>query len=193
MKIDRRRADVMVIDEAFSVEDRRHILAGSHTATFEEQHLGPRVSQRARQRAVLDDPSIGELLWKNLTEPVGAISGWFPDAPRTIDPSIDQWHAIGCNPRTRFYRYGIGGDFSPHYDEAWKPAPFTRSMLTVLVYLPTDGCVGGETVVDGEVIQVADWRVAIFDHRLQHEGKPVEAGQKLVLRNDVIASADPPM
>lgn len=86
------------------------------------------------------------------------------------------------------YRYGIGGDFAPHYDEAWKPGPFERSMLTVLVYLPAGGCLGGETVIDGEVVHVADWRVAIFDHRAQHEGKPVERGEKLVLRNDVIAA-----
>jgi hypothetical protein len=85
------------------------------------------------------------------------------------------------------YRYSIGGDFAPHQDEPWRPDPSTRSMLTILVYLPAGGCLGGETVVDSEVVHVRDWRVAIFDHRLLHEGKPVESGHKLVLRNDVIA------
>ena len=42
-------------------------------------------------------------------------------------------------------------------------------------------------MIDGEVIQVRGWRVVIFDHRLRHEGKPVEAGEKLVLRNDIVA------
>jgi hypothetical protein len=55
------------------------------------------------------------------------------------------------------------------------------------VYLPAGGCLGSESVVDGEVVHVRDWRVAIFDHRLPHEGKPVESGHKLVLRNDIIA------
>ena len=31
--------------------------------------------------------------------------------------------------------------------------------------------------------------VAFVDHRLPHEGRPVAAGHKLVLRNDVVARA----
>ena len=60
-------------------------------------------------------------------------------------------------------------------------------MLTVLVYLPAGGCDGGETVIDGETVPVADGRVVVFDHGLLHEGKPVERGEKLVLRNDIVA------
>ena len=41
----------------------------------------------------------------------------------------------------------------------------------------------------GEAIVVKDWRIALFDHRLPHEGKPVDHGSKLVLRNDIVASA----
>ncbi|MGH1489853.1 MAG: 2OG-Fe(II) oxygenase [Acidimicrobiales bacterium] len=95
--------------------------------------------------------------------------------------------AVRCNPRSRFYRYGLGGDFAPHQDEPWRPNESIISLLTVLVYLPAGGCQGGETVIDGEVVQVRDWRVAMFDHRLRHEGKPVEVGEKLVLRNDIVA------
>jgi len=57
----------------------------------------------------------------------------------------------------------------------------------VLVYLPTDEpCVGGETVIDGEVVSAEPGRVVVFPHDLLHEGRPVESGQKLVLRNDII-------
>lgn len=150
------------------------------------------MSHRSRKRAVVDDPAIAEVLWRTLAPAVGAIGEWFADPRRQLEPSMDHWHAVGCNPRTRFYYYGLGGDFLLHEDEAWKPAAYVRSMLTILVYLPTEACVGGETVIDGEVVKVEPWRVAIFDHRLKHEGKPVEGGTKLVLRNDVVASARGP-
>ncbi len=60
-------------------------------------------------------------------------------------------------------------------------------MLTVLVYLPAGGCLGGATAIDGEVVPVKDWRTVVFDHRLLHEGTAVESGRKLVLRNDIVA------
>jgi len=59
-------------------------------------------------------------------------------------------------------------------------------MLTLLLYLPVGGCEGGETVIDGETVAVVDGRIVLFEHGLRHEGKPVERGQKLVLRNDVV-------
>lgn len=63
-------------------------------------------------------------------------------------------------------------------------------MLTLLLYLPAGGCEGGETVIDGETVAVVEGRIVVFDHGLLHEGKPVERGQKLVLRNDIVARSD---
>ncbi len=84
----------------------------------------------------------------------------------------------------------MGGSFSSHEDEPWAPDESRRSLLTVLVYLPTEeACIGGETVIDGEVVPVEPGRIVVFDHGLLHEGKPVERGRKLVLRNDVVAGS----
>jgi len=41
-------------------------------------------------------------------------------------------------------------------------------------------------VIDGEVVSAEPGRVVVFPHDLLHEGRPVESGQKLVLRNDII-------
>ena len=71
----------------------------------------------------------------------------------------------------------------------WTPDANTRSVLTVLVYLPSSECVGGETRLDpDQLIEPMAWRIAVFDHAVLHEGSPVERGQKQVLRNDVIAT-----
>jgi 2OG-Fe(II) oxygenase superfamily len=84
--------------------------------------------------------------------------------------------------------FELGASFPPHTDEPWRPDETTRSIATVLVYLPAGGCEGGETVIDGEVVPVVDSRIVLFEHSLQHEGRPVERGTKIVLRNDIVAT-----
>jgi len=54
-------------------------------------------------------------------------------------------------------------------------------------YLDVDNCQGGETVVEGEVVAPGEGRVAVFEHGLRHEGRPVVRGTKTLLRNDVLA------
>jgi hypothetical protein len=118
------------------------------------------------------------------------VSDFFSNGPGTpvLDPSIARWEAVGCNPRMRVYSYGMGASFSEHEDEPWRPDALHRTMLTVLLYLPCGGCEGGETVIEGYVVPVVEGRAVVFDHGLLHEGKPVERGQKLTLRTDVVAT-----
>lgn len=80
----------------------------------------------------------------------------------------------------------MGASFSEHEDEPWWPDARTRSFLSVVVYLPSGGCEGGETVVNGEVIPALSGRVLVFDHGLSHEGRPVERGVKIVARTDIV-------
>ena len=60
----------------------------------------------------------------------GAAANWAPP--------VERWTAAGCNPRSRIYRYQAGADFAVHRDIPWRPDGTTRSVLTVLVYLPGD-------------------------------------------------------
>ena len=182
------RPGVVVVDNLLTQADLDILCSVVADVQFEEQQYGRRVLAQ-RERATSTDSIVPSLLWNRLEPvlpPIGEFLNGSPAAPR-LDPPIDQWRAFGCNPLTRFYRYAIGASFSEHEDEPWKPDPMTRSLLTVLAYLPAGGCVGGETVIDGEIVQAIDGRVVVFDHGLLHEGRPVERGHKLVLRSDVIA------
>ncbi|MEM9893532.1 MAG: 2OG-Fe(II) oxygenase [Actinomycetota bacterium] len=157
-------------------------------ASFEEQQLGPR-HHRYRERAIVESPAIADGLWDALSPHVAELGRWLADSARSWERPVDEWRATGCNPRSRFYRYHPGTSYAPHRDAPWRPDAGTRSVLTVLVYLPSGDCVGGATRygVD-ELIEPADWRIAVFDHAVLHEGTPVERGRKLVLRNDVVAT-----
>lgn len=187
--VDQRRRDILVLDDVFSREQLALLSAAVQSEQFEPQDLGRGQISR-RERAVLDDDELAQMMRTQIGLHLPPIPDWFAgQGTPLLEPTIENWVAVGCNPRSRIYRYSMGAAFSEHRDEPWKPDADTRSMLTVLVYLPTGGCEGGETVIDGETVGVADGRVVVFDHGLLHEGKPVESGQKLVLRNDVVASA----
>ena len=189
------REDILVLDGALSNEELSQLASMADSAIFGEQELGRVIGgHRARSRAVCESGEVAVLLWEHLALHVKPLTKWFdgrPGAPN-VNPPLTSWTPSGCNQRTRFYRYSLGANFSEHEDEPWKPHPYERSFLTVLVYLPTgELCVGGETVVDGIVVQALPNRIAVFPHGLLHEGRPVEKGEKLVLRNDVLAMALP--
>ncbi len=183
------RPDILVLDDALSGDNLAVISEVARSAHFVSQDLN-RGAFTARQRAAVESPQIAELLWDAVSPHLGRPAEWFggPGMPR-LDPPIDEWSFLGCNPRSRFYSYSMGGTFSEHEDEPWRPDSSRRSLLTLLAYLPTDGCVGGETVIDGDTVAVEPGRIVLFDHGLLHEGKPVERGTKLVLRNDVVAGS----
>jgi len=183
--VERRRRGIVVIDGCLAPSDLDRLALAAGEAEFEPQGAGHVLVRR--ERAQVDDRAIADLLWSVVGPHLPPLPWWFNAAglPR-LDPSIEDWEVVGCNPRSRFYRYGLGAAFSEHEDEPWKPDSRTRSMLTLLLYLPVGGCEGGETVIDGETVAVVDGRIVLFEHGLRHEGKPVERGQKLVLRNDVV-------
>ncbi|HEY4376866.1 MAG TPA: 2OG-Fe(II) oxygenase [Acidimicrobiales bacterium] len=187
------RPGVVVIDDLFDAADLGALTGVAEQLDYEDQDLGRGVVGR-RQRAETDDSLVPDLLWSRLADVLPPIDGFFAGGPGTprLDPPIGSWEAVGCNPRTRFYRYGLGAAFSEHEDEPWRPDPRRRSLLTVLAYVPCGGCDGGETVVDGEVVRVVDGRVLVFDHGLLHEGRPVEQGSKLTVRSDIVAQPGPP-
>lgn len=112
-------------------------------------------------------------------------------------PSPYRGHeATGLNERFRFYRYDEGHTFRPHIDGHFARND-ERSQLTFMVYLSGD-CEGGETVIyfsddglthtDGAALRVRPetGKALVFYHYLLHEGAPVTAGRKYVLRTDVM-------
>jgi len=97
---------------------------------------------------------------------------------------------IGLNDRLRFYRYRSGQRFEPDMDHWYRPSPRRITLHTVLV---NDDFQGGETVFQEQLVRVITPKtgmVAIFQHKLRHEGRPGFRGTKHAMRSDVIYEGD---
>jgi prolyl 4-hydroxylase len=93
----------------------------------------------------------------------------------------------GANPRLRLYRYGPGERHGAHWDTVVELEGGVRSLVTLVFYL-NDGFEGGETdfpELDRRIAPRAG-RALLFQHRILHEATAVRAGEKLVLRTDIL-------
>ena len=118
------------------------------------------------------------------------------DLFRRLQPHLPQrmgvLRLVGLNDRLRFYRYRAGQRFEPHMDHWYRPNDRQITLHTVLVYF-NDSFTGGETAFHEQIEQLVKPRVgmvAIFQHKLRHEGRPVLTGVKYAMRTDVIYEAD---
>lgn len=150
------RAGVLVVDGA--LDDGDLLQLSERAGEYHVQQLGPGRGRdglpERREHASVDDPWIRDLLWSRIHTVLPSLPEWFPPyAFPSLDPALSRWTACGCNIRSRYYRYRKGDRFAPYFDEAFRPRPKQRTFLTLLLYLPTaEPCVGGETVIDGEVV-----------------------------------------
>jgi len=85
------------------------------------------------------------------------------------------------------YRYGPGERHGVHWDTVVELGPSVRSLLTLVFYL-NDGFEGGATDFPelGKRIAPRTGRALLFQHRILHEAMAVHAGEKFVLRTDVL-------
>ena len=135
---------------------------------------------RDQDRVIRDDPAIAAELFRrlqaHLPERMGAL------------------RLSGLNERLRFYRYRTGQRFEPHMDHWYRPNERQITLHTVLAYF-NDDFEGGETVFQEQLDRVVAPRagmVAIFQHKLRHEGRPVLRGSKYAMRSDVIYETTEP-
>ncbi|AMV23837.1 hypothetical protein VT84_05450 [Gemmata sp. SH-PL17] len=137
---------------------------------------------RNNERVMLDNFDWAAKLW---------------DRAKPLLPSpYREREATALNERFRFYRYDPGQTFRPHTDGVFARND-ERSQFTFMVYLSGE-CEGGETIVyiqddglllpDGTDIRVKPeaGKALVFFHYMLHEGAPVRAGRKYVLRTDVM-------
>ena len=121
--------------------------------------------------------------------------------------AFDGQHPLGLNARFRFYRYSRGDFFDPHTDGAWPGSRVVNgqlvadaygdrlSQMTVLIFL-SDGYEGGRTLFhtgQTSIVPVHTPKGAIlcFPHGMHpqhciHAGEEVTAGQKYIIRTDVL-------
>jgi prolyl 4-hydroxylase len=98
----------------------------------------------------------------------------------------------GIKDRMRCYQYRVGEYFAPHGDQSYPGGPGERSLLTLMVYL-NDDFEGGQTAfleLD-RVITPRRGQALLFQHMVLHEGRPVTAGTKVVLRTDIFYRETP--
>lgn len=136
---------------------------------------------RDQDRVIRDDPELAAEIFRRLR----------PHLPERMGPL----RLVALNDRLRFYRYRPGQRFEPHMDHWYRPTDRQITLHTVLSYF-NDDFEGGETVFqeqfDRTVVPKAGM-VAIFQHKLRHEGRPVLRGTKYAMRTDVIYEADEPI
>lgn len=102
---------------------------------------------------------------------------------------------LGLNDHLRFYRYREGQRFAPHMDHWYRPDERRITLHTVLVYF-NDDFEGGETRFmeqSDAIIRPRTGSVAVFQHKLRHEGCAVTRGIKYALRSDVVYESDTPI
>jgi len=160
------------------------VLCDSLVSEIESSNPSPVATSSAfrdQDRIIRDDPTLAVKLF-SLIE---------PHLPRTIGALT----LVGLNERLRLYRYRPGQSFSPHMDHWYQATPTTLSLLTVLVYLNAD-FEGGQTQfmeqIDAVVVP-SKGSVAVFQHKVRHEGREVTRGMKYALRTDAMYKADGPV
>jgi len=136
---------------------------------------------RDQDRVIRDDPEMARELFRRLR----------PHLPERMGPLS----LVGLNERLRMYRYRTGQQFQPHMDHWYRPTERQITLHSVLVYF-NDDFEGGETRFMEQIEQTVVPRrgsVAIFQHKIRHEGCPVRRGTKYALRTDVIYEASEPI
>ena len=132
---------------------------------------------RDQDRVMRDDPEAAAELFRRLR----------PHLPARIGVFVP----VGLNERLRFYRYGPGQRFAAHMDHWYRPSPTQISLHSVLVYFNGD-FEGGETRFSEQLerdVVPEPGLVAVFQHKLRHEGREVRRGVKYAMRTDVIFEA----
>ncbi|CDK24081.1 unnamed protein product [Kuraishia capsulata CBS 1993] len=180
---------IVTIDKLFSSKFCRELIGvfGSFdlvTAYIQKRNY---YAPRYNDRIMLSDRQTADSLWVHLKS--------------VLLEAQDPWirnefsNAIGLNPDFRIYRYKKGHYFEDHYDESVKVGTnFTK--WTVLIYLTGDDeFKGGETKFENGVAVHPSKGMCLLhkhgDYCLMHRSELVTAGEKWVLRTDVVFQPRP--
>ncbi|CAM2010820.1 prolyl hydroxylase family protein [Acanthopleuribacter pedis] len=170
------------LDDVYSPAECARIIADINASELKPAGKNP--NYRNQDRVMRDDPAAAEDLFQRLRSRI----------PKQMGPLS----LVGLNERLRYYRYAPGQGFAPHVDHWFRPNPRQITLLTVLVYF-NDDFTGGETHFEEQLTETEQFlktvepkpgRVAIFQHMVTHEGRPVRSGYKYAMRTDVVYEGD---
>lgn len=170
--------DVTLIPQFFTPNECKMII--SLTETNELEQLS------TRKRLQFDSQELADWWWKRLQP-------YFNYAIQK-DQHGNTWEAIGLNPHFRLARYGPNDEFSKHEDGYFHLEYNVRSFTTAMVYLntvPVEN--GGSTYFmdHGFRIHPLEGLCCVFVvDDLLHCGEKLKAGEKYLLRSDVMYRCD---
>jgi prolyl 4-hydroxylase len=145
--------------------------------------VAPIVGEGGRPVVELETRNNTRVMWDDAAEADGPARARARKVPERLSGMV----LAGANPRLRLYRYGPGERHGAHWDTVVELADGVRSLLTLVFYL-NDGFEGGETdfvELDARV-RPRLGRALLFQHRVLHRACEVRAGEKFVLRTDVL-------
>jgi hypothetical protein len=171
---------VWTVDDALSPADCAAYVAklragDPEIAPIVGAHGGPEVDLAVRNNT--------RVMWDDAAEADALLARVASRVPARLSGMV----LAGANPRLRLYRYGPGERHGAHWDTVVELSGGVRSLVTLVFYL-NDGFEGGETdfpELSQQVVPRAG-RALLFQHRILHEATSVRAGEKLVLRTDVL-------
>jgi predicted 2-oxoglutarate/Fe(II)-dependent dioxygenase YbiX len=175
-----------VVPGLFSPAECRELLAPAQPQFGSSAGLYP-TYYRNNDRYVVDDAALAAQL-------LARAAPYLPAQLPATD-AAGPWALLGVNPRLRFCRYQPGQYFHRHLDGVHHAAPAVESRLTFMVYLnDAADFVGGRTLFFRDQTSPEVWAayeprlgdLIVFDHQLWHEGEELQAGEKYVLRSDLL-------
>lgn len=163
------------VDEVYSADECEEMIALIERSSPTLATNNP--LYRDQDRVIRDDPALAGDLFRRLRS--------------ALAEQIAGLQLVGLNERLRFYRYRPGQRFVPHMDHWYRPNERQITLHTVLTYF-NDDFEGGETRFQEQferTLVPKRGMVAVFQHKLRHEGCAVRSGTKYAMRSDVIYEA----
>ena len=160
-------------------------------------------------RTTFVDAALAQALWESLKSQLPPFRLASPMS--RFDPTgFPVWRLAGISPVFRAISYAPGGVLVPHYDAPFEEDERRRTGMSVVIYL--DQAQGGDlrfmvdplASVPYSKCRFDDWdrsprpdevaasvsatpgSAVVFDHRLLHDSAPVLAGQKMLLRTNIV-------
>lgn len=180
-----------VVPGLFSSQECEELVSPGVKSAFQNAVLNYPVYYRNNDRLVVDDDALAQYLFNK-------IRGYLPHTIEDVQKGTSEkeiWELAELNSRLRLCRYAANQYFNRHLDGIHYRSDTRQSRLTFMVYLNSATMFGGGrtlfyksksdteiwaayTPVQGDLI--------IFDHNLWHEGEMLTAGEKYVLRSDIL-------
>lgn len=190
--------EAIIIRGALTPDECREWLAASEDAGYlKNGQTGADGRQSIftgnRVRATVTSPGMADLLWSRIAphiKPREHRGGGSFNGPNMKGVKWGKYTPVGVADLLRFSRYDPGGSFHTHYDTVYARDDQYVGMHTILVYL-NDDYEGGETVVYDaserpHVVKPEIGMALVFYHHQLHNGQPVRAGHKRIVRSEVM-------